>query len=92
MRVVRQNLLWATLYNITAIPLAAIGVIAPWAAAIGMSLSSLLVAGNAFRLWLTDLSDSQPRLAVPGVCEITQGPKPENSASTVKRPLPAGSL
>lgn len=53
MKVVRQNLLWAALYNASAIPLAAMGIVPPWAAAIGMALSSLLVVGNAQRLWST---------------------------------------
>lgn len=48
--IVRQNLWWALLYNAIAIPLAAAGWIAPWLAAIGMSLSSLLVTANALRL------------------------------------------
>jgi len=50
MRVVRQNLLWAIAYNIVALPLAALGFLAPWMAAIGMSASSLLVTMNALRL------------------------------------------
>jgi Cu2+-exporting ATPase len=45
-----QNLGWALAYNIIAIPAAAFGWIAPWVAALGMSASSLLVAGNAMRL------------------------------------------
>jgi Cu2+-exporting ATPase len=49
-RVVRQNLAWAAGYNLIAVPLAAAGVLAPWMAAIGMSLSSLVVVGNALRL------------------------------------------
>lgn len=49
-RVIRQNLAWALLYNGLALPLAAMGWVAPWQAAIGMSLSSLLVVGNALRL------------------------------------------
>jgi Cu2+-exporting ATPase len=49
-KVVRQNLLWAALYNVVALPLAAAGVLAPWMAALGMSLSSLVVVGNALRL------------------------------------------
>ena len=48
--IIRQNLSWAVLYNITAIPLAASGYIAPWMAALGMSASSLLVVLNALRL------------------------------------------
>ena len=49
-RIVRQNLAWAAVYNLAAVPLAAAGVLAPWMAAIGMSLSSLFVVGNALRL------------------------------------------
>ena len=50
MRIVRQNLAWAVMYNLVALPLAAMGYIAPWMAAIGMSASSLLVVTNALRL------------------------------------------
>ncbi|MEO0424380.1 MAG: cation-translocating P-type ATPase [Pseudomonadota bacterium] len=49
-RLIRQNLSWAILYNLTALPLAAMGLVPPWLAAIGMSLSSLVVVGNALRL------------------------------------------
>lgn len=49
-RIIRQNLIWALVYNGIALPLAAMGWVAPWQAAIGMSLSSLLVVGNALRL------------------------------------------
>ena len=49
-RIIRQNIYWALLYNVLALPLAATGFIPPWAAAIGMSLSSLIVVGNALRL------------------------------------------
>lgn len=48
-RVIKQNLAWALGYNVTAIPLAAAGMIPPWAAAIGMSLSSLVVVTNSLR-------------------------------------------
>ncbi len=48
--VVMQNFAWAITYNICAIPLAACGLVPPWAAAIGMSLSSLLVVANSLRL------------------------------------------
>ena len=51
-RIVKQNLAWALGYNLVALPLAAAGAVPPWAAAIGMSLSSLAVAGNALRLGL----------------------------------------
>jgi Cu2+-exporting ATPase len=56
LRVVTQNLVWALVYNLVALPLAATGLLAPWMAAIGMSASSLLVTGNALRLAKGDLS------------------------------------
>ncbi|WP_432257444.1 heavy metal translocating P-type ATPase [Cupriavidus sp. TMH.W2] len=49
-RVVRQNLGWAFFYNVVAIPLAATGLVTAWMAGVGMSLSSLLVVANAWRL------------------------------------------
>jgi Cu2+-exporting ATPase len=48
--VMRQNLAWALVYNIAAVPLAALGFVSPWLAALGMSLSSLGVVLNARRL------------------------------------------
>lgn len=48
--VVRQNFTWALVYNAVALPFAAAGLIAPWMAAIGMSVSSLIVIINALRL------------------------------------------
>jgi len=48
--IIRQNLFWAIVYNATALPLAAAGYIAPWMAALGMSMSSLVVVFNALRL------------------------------------------
>jgi len=49
-RITRQNLFWAAGYNLTGVPLAAMGLVPPWIAAIGMSASSLLVVLNALRL------------------------------------------
>lgn len=49
-RVIRQNMGWALLYNLCALPLAAAGLVPPWLAALGMSLSSLVVVLNAMRL------------------------------------------
>jgi Cu2+-exporting ATPase len=50
MRVIRQNLGWAFAYNLAAIPAAAAGLVTPWLAGIGMSVSSLAVVLNALRL------------------------------------------
>ena len=50
MQVIRQNLVWATLYNLLAIPAAAFGLLTPWMAGLGMSASSALVVANALRL------------------------------------------
>ena len=50
MRVVRQNLLWAALYNAACVPLALAGYLPPWAAGAGMASSSLVVVLNALRL------------------------------------------
>ena len=50
MTVIRQNLAWATLYNLVAIPAAAFGLLAPWMAGLGMSVSSAVVVINALRL------------------------------------------
>ena len=49
-RIVRQNLLWAALYNFACIPLAMAGWLPAWVAGLGMATSSLLVVGNAMRL------------------------------------------
>ena len=49
-RGIRQNLSWALAYNLTAVPLAVAGLVPPWAAALGMSASSLLVTVNASRI------------------------------------------
>src|SRR5699024_4635955 len=46
---IRQNLGWAFIYNIVAIPLAVAGVINPLFAALAMASSSLLVVGNSSR-------------------------------------------
>lgn len=49
-RIIKQNLRYSLGYNVLAIPLAAAGLVSPWLAAIGMTLSSLVVIFNALRL------------------------------------------
>ena len=49
-RVIHQNLLWAVAYNAIAIPLAATGYVTPLVAALGMSVSSVMVVANSVRL------------------------------------------
>jgi Cu2+-exporting ATPase len=50
LRVIRQNLGWATVYNLAAIPAAACGLLNPWLSGVGMAASSALVVANALRL------------------------------------------
>jgi Cu2+-exporting ATPase len=50
MRVIRQNLAWASVYNLLAIPAAAVGLLNPWLSGVGMALSSAVVVANALRL------------------------------------------
>jgi Cu2+-exporting ATPase len=49
-RIIRQNVAWAVAYNLVMLPLALTAQLSPWVAALGMSISSLLVVGNALRL------------------------------------------
>jgi len=48
--IIKQNLIWSLVYNLSVTPIAMMGLLAPWMAAIGMSLSSLLVVLNSRRL------------------------------------------
>ncbi|MFK7964841.1 MAG: heavy metal translocating P-type ATPase [Burkholderiaceae bacterium] len=66
-RVIAQNLLWAATYNGLMIPAAALGWVAPWAAAIGMALSSWLVVANASRLWHHDAAASAKTETLPSL-------------------------
>jgi Cu2+-exporting ATPase len=67
MRIIHQNLAWALVYNLVAVPLALSGHVTPLAAAAGMSISSLLVVANALRLMRVPRGVNDPaasRLAV----------------------------
>nr|WP_281347598.1 heavy metal translocating P-type ATPase [Marinicella rhabdoformis] len=48
--IIKQNLIWALLYNLSITPAAMMGLLPPWVAAIGMSASSLLVVLNSRRV------------------------------------------
>lgn len=52
--IIRQNIAWSIAYNLSALPLAALGYLPPYLAAIGMSASSLIVLLNALRLYKKD--------------------------------------
>ena len=57
MRKIRQNLFFAFIYNIAAIPLAALGMLSPLIAAAAMALSDITVLGNALLLRRTRIDD-----------------------------------
>ncbi len=50
LRILKQNHRWALGYNVAVVPLAALGFVPPLLAALGMSLSSLVVVMNAMRI------------------------------------------
>jgi Cu2+-exporting ATPase len=61
-RIMRGNLTWSACYNLSVVPLAAIGLVPPWLAAIGMSASSLVVVLNSLRIGNErDVRDADPR-------------------------------
>ncbi|MGO2291551.1 MAG: heavy metal translocating P-type ATPase [Pseudoalteromonas sp.] len=49
-KIIKQNLALSLLYNSAILPLAALGLVAPWMAVIGMSASSIIVISNSLRL------------------------------------------
>jgi Cu2+-exporting ATPase len=59
-QLVRQNLTWAIMYNTSVMPLAVSGLLKPWMAALGMSLSSLLVVANASRMVRENTEKAKP--------------------------------
>ncbi|MEP7329661.1 MAG: heavy metal translocating P-type ATPase metal-binding domain-containing protein [Betaproteobacteria bacterium] len=75
LRILRQNFVWAIAYNALAIPAAAMGLISPLLAAVGMATSSLLVVGNALRL--TVGSTPTPIPASMTYASVTPATEPE---------------
>ncbi|WP_144207848.1 heavy metal translocating P-type ATPase [Shewanella donghaensis] len=49
-KIIKQNLIWAFAYNAIILPLAVTGHVVPYIAAIGMSISSIIVVSNSLRL------------------------------------------
>lgn len=49
-RKIRQNIGWSIGYNVLILPFAVSGVLSPWMAVVGMSLSSIIVVTNSTRL------------------------------------------
>jgi Cu2+-exporting ATPase len=70
--ILRQNRRWALGYNLAAVPLAALGFVSPWLAAVGMSASSLIVVLNAMRIGRAS-SAPVTRKEVPAAGEIGAG-------------------
>jgi Cu+-exporting ATPase len=52
---IKQNLFWAFFYNLTAIPLAALGYIAPLAGALMMTASDVVIVANSLQIKLRKL-------------------------------------
>jgi Cu2+-exporting ATPase len=69
-RVIQQNQRWALMYNLVAMPLAALGFVPPWLAALGMSFSSLCVIANALRI-----GRDAARVEVPARASLHAAPR-----------------
>ncbi|MFN2426460.1 MAG: heavy metal translocating P-type ATPase [Candidatus Binatia bacterium] len=89
-RVMRQNLAWSISYNLLALPLAAMGHITPWWAALGMSLSSLVVVLNAVRLGRPP-RDGRGAVPIARATSVTTAAQAPNGSSAMTA-APASSV
>lgn len=67
-KIIKENLAMSLAYNVIALPAAAMGLVPPYIAAIGMTASSLVVTGNAMRL------TRQPRKTQPVTADAAKNP------------------
>ncbi|MDA8621493.1 heavy metal translocating P-type ATPase [Psychrosphaera sp.] len=49
-QIIKQNLYWALVYNLSILPVAMMGLVPPYIAVVGMSASSIIVVSNSLRL------------------------------------------
>jgi len=74
--ILRQNRRWALGYNLAAVPLAALGFVPPWLAALGMSASSLAVVLNALRIGRTRQAHAQAGDIAPPAAQLRPQAQP----------------
>jgi heavy metal translocating P-type ATPase len=72
-RVIRQNLFWAFVYNVAGIALACTGQLSPVVAALAMVLSSLLVITNSLRLAGNPSADEPQTARTAAVASVGEG-------------------
>ncbi len=64
MRIMTQNRRWSLVWNLGAVPFAALGFVPPWLAALGMAASSLLVVLNSLRIRAARPRGEPPAMAL----------------------------